>query len=78
MGWKEEAVAESKTLFVQQILDSVGSHVEDTYDNIKSAIGSALEGKLCSDEEVKKVTAPITYTSMGKVFHYVVLRRGLL
>ena len=43
MGWKGEALVDFKTLFVQQFLDRVGSHVEETYDPIKSAIGSALE-----------------------------------
>ena len=43
MGWREEAVGEWETLFAQPIHDNANRRVDETYDHIKSAIGSVLE-----------------------------------
>ena len=77
MGWKEHAVRPWETVFAQQILDDANGHLEDTYGNIQSAIGSVLEGRSFSDEEVKEMIAPVPDTYFKHVFH-VRLGRGLL
>ena len=43
MGWKKDAVCQWETVFAQPILDDANGHLDDTYGQIKSAIGSALE-----------------------------------
>ena len=50
MGWTEDAVGEWITLFAQPILDGANRHLDETYDHIKSAIGSVLEGSSYSDK----------------------------
>ena len=66
MGWTEDAVGEWKTLFAQPILDGANRHLDETYDHIKSAIGSVLEGSSYSDEEVKEMIAPVPDKNMKK------------
>ena len=68
MGWKEDAVCQWKTVFAQPILDDANGHLDDTYGHIKSAIGSVLEGRSYSDEEVKELIAPVPDQNFKKVF----------
>ena len=42
--------------------------MEETYDSIKAAIGSVLEGRSYSDEEVKELIAPVPDQNFKKVF----------
>ena len=67
MGWKEDAVCQWKTVFAQPILDDANGHLDDTYGHIKSAIGSVLEGRSYSDEEVKELIAPVPDQNFKKV-----------
>ena len=67
MGWKEDAVCQWKTVFAQPILDDANGHLDDTYGHIKSAIGSVLEGRSYSDEEVKELIAPVPDKNCKKV-----------
>ena len=67
MGWKEDAVCQWKTVFAQPILDDADGHLDDTYGQIKSAIGSVLEGRSYSDEEVKELIAPVPDKNFKKV-----------
>ena len=67
MGWTEDAVGEWITLFAQPILDGANRHLDETYDHIKSAIGSVLEGRSYSDEEVKEMIAPVPDNNFKKV-----------
>ena len=68
MGWKEDAVCQWKTVFAQPILDDANGHLDETYGHIKSAIGSVLEGRSYSDEEVKELIAPVPDPNFKKVF----------
>ena len=54
MGWTEDAVGEWITLFAQPILDGANRHLDETYDHIKSAIGSVLEGSSYSDKRQRR------------------------
>ena len=54
MGWTEDAVGEWITLFAQLILDAANRHQDETYDHIKSAIGSVLEGSSYSDKRQRR------------------------
>ena len=67
MGWKDDAVCQWKTVFAQPILDDANGHLDDTYGHIKSAIGSVLEGRSYSDEEVKELIAPVPDNNFKKV-----------
>ena len=59
MGCKDDAVGEWTTRFAQPILDTANRRLDETYDTIKSAMGSVLEGSSYSDEEVRKMTAQV-------------------
>ena len=54
MGWKPDAVCQWKTVFAQPILDDADGHLDDTYGQIKSAIGSVLEGSSYSDKRQRR------------------------
>ena len=68
MSWKEDAVCQWKTALAQTILDDANGHLEDTYGHIKTAIGSILEGRSYSDEEVKEMIAPVPDKNFKKVY----------
>ena len=55
------------TQYAQPILDDANGHLEDTYGHIKTAIGSILEGRSYSDEEVKELIAPVPDKNLKKV-----------
>ena len=45
----------------------VNGTLDDTYGHIKTAIGSVLEGRSYSDEEVKEMIAPVPDKNFKKV-----------
>ena len=78
MGWKKDAVCQWKTVFAQPILDDANGHLDDTYGHIKTAIGSVLEGRSYSDEEVKEMIAPVPDKQLQKGVYHVLLGCGML